>query len=393
MSCDGPCGTVSFDNTFDFSSEDAQEYLKTLCNTTHHTPYILQNSEPNACLMKDFASWRSARAESFPVPQNDFDAAIETFLTSDGKNLYVDGEYVGYSGSVSTNDFHIGYLLQSHRVSFRNGKFYSLGELEDVADFWSAFEKEQNSNAPVGVDNMFVTHEPRHALFRNIDLQTNFRDGAIMGGCLSMLFASIIVLIATRNWWMTMITMMGVSMVVLTTVGMMPTYGWTLGVIESICLTLCVGFSVDFTVHFGLSYLECNGDGRYGLDSDKRTVTRTKHMLFEMGVSVFGGAVTTIGASSFLMLCDLRFFSYFGIFIFTTVMSSVLIAFFVFPSMTSLMGPEDDEGEIVCPGQKKNVVVAPEGPPEKICTCYTKVCKCGVYPAPARIPSTQISEE
>jgi hypothetical protein len=348
MSCDGPCGKVSFLEDFDPSSELAQDYLRSLCNATHNAPYILTGSQPNACFMEDLAFFRASRAESFPIPQNEFNLAAETFLNTTGKVLYVDGEYVGYSGSTSNNDFKIKYIFQSHRVAFRSNKFYSLGELSSVKTYWYDFEASQNTIAPVGVNKMFVTHEPRHALFRNIDLQENFRDGAILGGFLSMLFATLVVLFATRNWWLTAITMMGVGMVVLTTVGMMPTYGWTLGVIESICLTLCVGFSVDFTVHFGLSYLECDGHGRYGLPEDCTRSTRTKHMLFEMGISVCGGAITTLGASAFLMLCDLSFFSYFGIFIFTTVMSSMLVAFFVFPSMTSLIGPADKQGEIPC---------------------------------------------
>lgn len=44
MSCDGPCATVRYDESFDPTSAEAQEYLQRMCNQTMTTPYILNGS-------------------------------------------------------------------------------------------------------------------------------------------------------------------------------------------------------------------------------------------------------------------------------------------------------------------------------------------------------------
>lgn len=67
--------------------------------------------------------------------------------------------------------------------------------------------------------------------------------------------------------------------------------GWDFGTFESMNAIIIIGLSVDYIVHLVNTYVECEKKGRY---------ERTEEMLCVMGVSVFGGGVTTLGAGLFL---------------------------------------------------------------------------------------------
>ena len=44
--------------------------------------------------------------------------------------------------------------------------------------------------------------------------------------------------------------------------GLMQLFGWEMGVIESVSITVLVGLSVDYVVHLANSYIECTKTGR-----------------------------------------------------------------------------------------------------------------------------------
>merc|ERR1711871_1104204 len=68
--------------------------------------------------------------------------------------------------------------------------------------------------------------------------------------------------------------------------------GWQLGTIEGICITVCIGFSVDFVVHVAIAYIESKANSRY---------EKVRQALGEMGISVLGATLTT-GVSSIFMI-------------------------------------------------------------------------------------------
>ena len=66
----------------------------------------------------------------------------------------------------------------------------------------------------------------------------------------------------------------------------------------------------------------------------------------EMGVSILGGGITTIGASIFLFMCYLSFFEQFGIFICSTIALSLLVSNTLYAALCFIAGPEGDTGNI-----------------------------------------------
>jgi len=132
------------------------------------------------------------------------------------------------------------------------------------------------------------------------------------------------------------------------TIGSMYIYGWEVGIIEAICAVLVVGFSVDYTVHLGISYVERRpgDDGKYNLGSTRND--RVTHAFFELGTSVAAGAMTTLGASLFLFACKVQFFKIFGIFICTVIFWSIVYSHALFMPLCALIGPVGSTGDLSC---------------------------------------------
>ena len=102
-------------------------------------------------------------------------------------------------------------------------------------------------------------------------------------------------------------------------------------------MCLVVGLSVDYVVHLAEGY---------HLSLHKDRLRRTRDMLEGMGMSVFFGAFTTLGASMFMFLSRALFGLQFGVFLFCTVGFSLLFSLGLFTTLMGLIGPQDEEGDI-----------------------------------------------
>lgn len=114
--------------------------------------------------------------------------------------------------------------------------------------------------------------------------------------------------------------------------------GWKLGVLESLNMTLVVGLSVDYVVHLAEGYIELEEGDR---------LSRIKHSLGHVGISVLSGACSTLGASVFMLASKIVFFKQFGIFMFCTIGLSTLYSLLFFSTILALVGPQDNYGSIL----------------------------------------------
>ena len=65
-----------------------------------------------------------------------------------------------------------------------------------------------------------------------------------------------------------------------------------------------------------------------------------------MGVSVVGGANTTLGASVMLTLCYLKFFSQFGTFMCITIALALVYSLLLFAALCRAFGADGERGSI-----------------------------------------------
>ena len=102
-------------------------------------------------------------------------------------------------------------------------------------------------------------------------------------------------------------------------------------------MCMVVGLSVDYVVHLAEGY-------HRSAHADR--MSRVKDMLEEVGISVFAGACTTLGASVFMLFAQILFIIKFGIFMLCTIGFSLLFALGFFTTVMGLVGPSGKTGDV-----------------------------------------------
>ena len=111
---------------------------------------------------------------------------------------------------------------------------------------------------------------------------------SVQGIFISLVLAYAVLILATSNFIVASMSMASIVGIMLTVFMTMVFMGMKISVLEAVSMIIVVGMSVDYTVHLMHSYAEC---------SEPRRFERARHAMTEMGVSVFGGALTTFIAA------------------------------------------------------------------------------------------------
>ena len=164
-----------------------------------------------------------------------------------------------------------------------------------------------------------------------------FFHGVVQGVSISGVLAFVILLIATKNVLIALYAIKSVAFIVVCVVAIMVLKGWQLGVSESISTVIIIGFSVDYVVHLAAHYEHCASSNRYDKSTDS---------ISAMGVSIFSGAMTTLGSGIFLFGGTLIFFQKFALIITTTVIFSLSYAMIYFLAFMHIAGPQGKQGDI-----------------------------------------------
>merc|ERR1711988_1693437 len=114
-------------------------------------------------------------------------------------------------------------------------------------------------------------------------------------------------------------------------------FGWKLGTLESIAVTIVVGFTVDFDVHIAVAYEESQMETRE---------ERTKEALVDLGISVTSAAITTAGSCIFLFFCYALPFQKLGLFVLVSIVCSLLFTMCWLTSVLTLIGPMGEQGTL-----------------------------------------------
>ena len=126
-------------------------------------------------------------------------------------------------------------------------------------------------------------------------------NNAITGIIIGLACSLAVLTIATTNVIIGALATLTIAMVTCAVLAVISAVGWNLGVLESLNLALIVGLAVDYVVHMAEGYVALKDEDR---------VTRVKYTLGHVGISVFSGACTTLGACiSIVLAAKIQFFS------------------------------------------------------------------------------------
>jgi len=162
---------------------------------------------------------------------------------------------------------------------------------------------------------------------------------AFRGIALSLILAYVVLTVFSGNFQVAFLAIICISAVVLSVMAYVSATG-KLGLLESIVLVMTPGLSVDFTAHLAEAFIAAGTkmNGR-----KERMIGALSHL----GISLFSGAISTLGACFFLFFPLITFFVQFGTFVFLTIAFSLLYSMVFFTALMFELGPQGDTGDIM----------------------------------------------
>ncbi|KAK9803258.1 hypothetical protein WJX72_001208 [[Myrmecia] bisecta] len=354
-------GDLQLDLDFDVSRPEAQLWMAGFCERLSSDPLLLEHTVPGSqhCFMAGFARYLALQGAALPLPPAQFQRLLRDYalvadsLGEDSPGLFFAPGDTGEGGGrverstaqrsgrrlvawdlrANAGKENTGYarfnssradvtLLRAVEVSVKSRSLLAqpYAELHRDWAFWEAWFVNATADAPPGLQNGFQTS----GVWLHMATEASLLSSAFWSLGLSLLLALLVLLATTGNVVVAGTATLCISSVVATALGFMRLAGWKLGIVETICITILVGLSVDYVVHVANGFVHCHESGR---------AARVHSALRTVGMSIVSGAATTIGAALFLFGCRMIVFLRFGAFICVTLSAALLHALLVFPAL------------------------------------------------------------
>ena len=159
------------------------------------------------------------------------------------------------------------------------------GEYEDSEKYWNKikrWEDELFAKAPLGLNNGWAIFSSKMYHF---SLQTSLAKGTYSSMGISIAMAFLVMLLTTLNVFISLYAIVTIVGIIAMTVGCLVLAGWYLNILESIVMSVAVGLSIDFTMHYGVAY-------RLSPIKDRREV-RVRYSFAHIGSAITMAAITT----------------------------------------------------------------------------------------------------
>ena len=354
-------GTLAPDPLYDASDPASQEWMLRMCDDLEG-PGLRGHVRPGSlkCWPRRFDSWLrqsgyNGKPMSMPLNRTTFDDALYKwwlggsqsgyegglfFGSTDGLEMHHSLKTLGCPGSDCGKRGRVpraedAAVLRGHYFRFTTRTPYQreLAREEEEWHFWESWTSGQLVAAPVGLQNGYQTS----LAWVLMSTDNSMLKSAWQSLSLSMALAFVVLIVATRNLWLSVLSCLCMSGVASCFLAFMILAGWTLGPVESISMTVLVGLSVDYVVHIAIAYGGCTAWGR---------VARSRYALRSMGSAIVAGAATTIGAALFLFACVCIFFTKFGTFVVVTLCGALIHALVILPALLAQAGPQGVDGEL-----------------------------------------------
>jgi predicted RND superfamily exporter protein len=317
-------GEVIWDPNFDLSPMANQVKLKAICADLRTKEFVFDGNVE--CWVDDFETWLTAKGKSYPLPQNEFLTELRLFYNDAANKAVVSKLHIGLFKD------ELKYVMI--KAITKTKPFLPMSESEPHYNKWEAQMQLNNIEAGSGFNQGFQTANGGWAYMK---LEEYLFSSAYQGIFISILFAFIVLTTISLNVIVSFIAILSIAGILVSVMALMVLQGWEFGMIESFSLVIIVGFSVDYTVHIASHYAHSPFDDKF---------SRVEESLKEMGISVIGGAVTTMGSSIFLFPCVVTFFDKMAILMLSTITFSLFFSVVFFVAILHAFGPQGTTGAI-----------------------------------------------
>ncbi|XP_004627006.1 protein dispatched homolog 1 isoform X2 [Octodon degus] len=339
-------GKLTLDSSFNIASPASQAWILHFCQKLRNQTFFHQTDEQDftSCFIETFKQWMENQDcdepalypccshWSFPYKQEVFELCIKRAIMELERST-------GYHLDSRTPGprFDVNDTIRAVVLEFQSAHLFTLA-YEKMHQFYSevdAWISRELRSAPEGLGNgWFVSN------LEFYDLQDSLSDGTLIAMGLSVAVAFSVMLLTTRNAVISLYAIVSIAGTIFVTVGSLVLLGWELNVLESVTISVAVGLSVDFAVHYGVAY-------RLAPDPDREG--KVTFSLSRMGSAIAMAALTTFVAGAMMMPSTVLAYTQLGTFMMLVMCVSWAFATFFFQCMCRCLGPQGSCGQIPLP--------------------------------------------
>ena len=284
-------GSTEWDTSFNLTKEASQRQMLAFCQDVKSEKFYDKNKNVNSwCFMEDLDEYLKKACTSsaseccgkeIPLQENDFRKCTLDYLAWKKKTssqllpIKVDS-----GGNVKALIFKI-HSTHDYVLTFT-----------PVEKFWETVKSwtdKKMDQMPTGLRSGWVISN-----LYFYDLQHSIAQGTVKTIAISIGISAIILLATTQNIIITLYAVIAITAIVSVTIGSLVMAGWQLNILESMTMSVAVGLSIDFTLHYGVAYFNC--------DISQTRKERVHYSLWHVGSAVAMGTVTTFLAGEFIFM-------------------------------------------------------------------------------------------
>ncbi|ELU10067.1 hypothetical protein CAPTEDRAFT_221431 [Capitella teleta] len=321
-------GELKMDATFDLFDAQSFEWLLSFCNALRTVEWAIA-PPTSTCQLSKYANFIqtncSAPTETRHSCCDQSTNHSQLAACAPVIDSRYDGETLGTALYDADNNIK-GYVMKMKTT------------LEEVDNYqtmdanYKTFEQfitKHLRNAPPGAKNMFFsTWYQFHNFY---DLVKSISSSVYYSIILSVSVAFIVMFLTTMNLIITIYAIISIGFAIAATVACLVFLGWHLNIVESMTLSLAVGLSIDFTIHYGVAYRWSPASTSQG---------RTRESYKRVGPAVAVGALTTFLAGAAVLPSSIRSYTQIGTFLMLVMTFSWIYSTFFFQSVCHIIGPK-----------------------------------------------------
>lgn len=338
-----PDRRITTDSSFDFYSSESQMWSQKFCEQLKSSPFVNTYAKSVPCLMDEVAelvkdycvlpysalmpTCCARRTPPFTREQLEVCGPLMLYAStcSSRRNSRMPFRQIGQMVYDANN------RIKGFVVSIDTNMQFSLSYSAMDSNYkrTEAFLKGALATAPAPMSKAFLAVEPSFfALF--YDLQRGIASGTFYSIGISLGIAFLVMFLATRNVLVTLYAVLNIGCVILCTIALIVLLGWDLNILESITVSLGIGLSIDFTIHYGVAY---------SLSEHPDSKSRTRDAFARVGGAVAMSALTTFVAGAAMLPSHVLAYYKLGTFLMIIMAFSWAYSTFLFQSLCCVVGP------------------------------------------------------
>ena len=262
---------LEFDLSFDLRTKDAQTWMQEFCHQLRNASFISPRfAEGLGCSLDIFYSMVTSNCSRIqqivgnnwvpelsdccelaegPLEPETFQKChyYYTILVSGGVINF--GDLFGYPLYARNSDEMKAYVFSFPANMGWTGQFTAMDKFYTETQDWM---EDRLHTAPPGLEEGFLSS--RYRSFNLYDLQSSLASGTYEAIGVSMAAAFVVMLVTSLNVLITFYAIFTIFLIISVCTGTLVLLGWELNIVESVALTMSVGLSIDFCIHYGMGY-------------------------------------------------------------------------------------------------------------------------------------------